>query len=214
VRVRVLVRLLAEQQAALAQVGHQRRVGVLEEQPADERDPGPEVPVRLDRVDHRQPVRAGGGEVLGAERGGLVHQPGAVLGGHVVGQDHVVRAGDLDQLERPAVARALQRGAREPVEHLDPVLAEHRGQQRLGHHEGALRAARDDVLDPRVDRDRGVGHQRPRRRRPDQEVRAVPRGRAGGHREPHVHRGVDDGLVALGDLVVGQAGPAARAVRA
>ena len=37
---------------------------------------------------------------------------------------------------------------------------------------------------------------------------------AAGDREPDVHRRVDDRLVALRDLVVGQAGPAARAVRA
>ena len=66
-------------------------------------------------------------------------------------------------------------------------------------------------------RDQRVGDQRPGRGRPDEQVGPGRSGsagvRAGGEREPHVDRGVGDGLVALGELVVGQAGAAAGAVR-
>ncbi len=62
-----------------------------------------------------------------------------------------------------------------------------------------------------------VRHERPRGRRPDQQ--GGPRRfsgagvRSGGEGEAHVDRGVGDRLVALGELVVGQTGPATGAVR-
>ena len=60
--------------------------------------------------------------------------------------------------------------------------------------------------------DRGVGDQRPRCRRPHQQGRLAGQ-RAGGQREPDVDAGVGDVLVALGELMVGQRGAAAGAVR-
>ncbi len=217
VRVGVLVGDVAEQQPALVQVPHQVGVGVLEELAADQWHVRREVAVGADRVDHRQPVATRHRHVVRAEGGRLVDQPGAVLDGDVVGEHDVVGrltarvVGELDQLEGPVVAPALHRRARDPLDHL-PALAECRLQQRLGDDEPLGAVGGDDVLDLGVNRDRGVRHQRPRGRRPDQQ-RGLPGQRAGGEGEAHVDRRVGHGLVALGELVVGQAGAAARAVR-
>ncbi len=169
------------------------------------------MPVGADRVHHRQTVRASGSEVVGTERGGQVHQARAVVGGDVVGQHDEVGVLERDEVERPLVGPALHVATGVGGEHLGAVT--HRlVQQGLCDDERAGLAARDDVVDVRVDRDRGVGHERPRRRRPDEQVRlARPRARRQG--EADVDRRVGDVLVALRDLVVGQPGAAARAVR-
>ena len=180
VRVGVLELLVAEQQSPGLEVGHQRGVGGLEEHPADHRHRRLERAVGPQRVDHRQAVRPARDEVLGAERRCLVDQAGAVLGRDVVGQDHVVRVGDLDEVERPGVPGPLQ------------VATGHRGQdlvargqlglaQGLGDHDQlgvAQLAGHPDHLVGRVrlDRHRGVGHQGPGGGRPDQQAR--PRGSA------------------------------------
>ena len=64
---------------------------MLEELAADEADVVVEVAVGADRVDHGQAVRQADLHVLLAERGGLVHEPGAVLGRDVVGEHDEVR---------------------------------------------------------------------------------------------------------------------------
>ncbi len=64
--------------------------------------------------------------------------------------------------------------------------------------------------------DRGVGDERPRRRRPhDELVAGLNLAAARGDREPHVHRGVDDVAVGAGlaELVAGERRPIAGAVR-
>ena len=116
----------------------------------------------------------------------------------------------LDEVERRLVARAEDVA---PVEALgDPrVLAEHRGQARLGEHEAVLGAHVGEVG---RDGERGVREHRPRRRRPRQQaVARAHRAHWLGDGEGHVDRGVLDVLVALGDLVRGQGRPAAHAVR-
>ncbi len=92
VRVAVLVGEHPVHQAAVLKVLHEHRVGGLEEQPTDERYVLAEGPVRTDRVDQRQPVLPARQHVVLAERGRLVDQAGAVLGGDVVGEQHVVRS--------------------------------------------------------------------------------------------------------------------------
>ncbi len=213
VRVAVLEVAAAEQQAAGSEVLGQALVGVLEELAADLRHARQEAPVGADRVDHRQAVPLAGRHVVGAERRRLVDQAGAVLDGDVVGQHHVVGAGDVDQLERPGVRRVLQLGALEALGDR-PALAERALDQRLGHDDRPLAVlGRDDVRHAGVDGHGGVGHQRPRRGGPDEQVGALEA--AGGHRHAHVDRGAGDVLVPAGlaQLVVGQAGAAARAVR-
>ncbi len=143
-----------------------------------------------------------------------MHQARAVLGGDVVAEDDVVgglAGGELDEVEGPGVLPALHVRAVDALEHL-PALTEGLAQQRLGDHERLGAVGGHDVGDLGVDGDRGVGHQRPRRRRPHQQARA-PGQRTACQREPDVDAGVGDGLVALRQLVVRQPGAAARAVR-
>ena len=90
VRVAVLVRDVPEEQAARVEVLGERLVGLLEEDAADERDVLLEGAVGADRVHDRQAVGAADLEVVLTEGGGLVDQARAVLGGDVLGVDHVV----------------------------------------------------------------------------------------------------------------------------
>ncbi len=215
VRVGVLVGDVPEQQPALLEVLDQLLVGLLEELTADQIQLGQELPGGVDHVHHRHVVLAAAAEVLLTVRGGLVHQAGAVLGGDVVLQHDEVRVlvRPLDQLERPLVAPALQVGPAEPLGH-GPALAERGLQQRFRHHQGLVPVGRGHVRHVAVRCDQRVRHECPRRRGPGQQCR-LPGQRPGGEREPHVHRRVGDGLVStrLAELVVGQTGPAARAVR-
>jgi len=157
-----------------------------------------------------------------------VHQAGAVLDGHEVGRQHPVGVRTLlifwkgHELEGPLVGHARQVAAAEPVDDL-PALAEHLVEQRLGHHDlfalfirlAAVGGPGHDISDVRMDGDRGVGHERPRRGGPDEQGRPA-RQRPRCDREPDRHRRVDHRLIAarLAELVVGQRSAAARAVRA
>lgn len=138
-------------------------------------------------------------------------QTRTVLGRDVLGVDHVVRFGrEVDQGEGALVGPALHLGARERLAGGLPALAQRLLQQRLGDDELLLAVRRDDVADLGVGGDRRVGDQGPGGGRPDQEGRLAGQ-RAGGEREADEDRGVDDRLVALGQLVVGEAGAAPRA---
>ena len=125
VRVAVLVRDVAEQQSALAQVLGELLVGLLEEDAADQRDVLLEGAVGADRVHHRQSVRPADQEVVGAEGGGLVDQTRTVLGRDVLGVHHVVAgagavARELHELERALVGPALHLGAGEATGRWSP----------------------------------------------------------------------------------------------
>ncbi len=211
VRVGVLVRDVLEQPLARSQVGHQVGIGLLEELAAHEGDVSLEVPVAGHRVDHREAVRPADAEVVGAEGRGLVDQTGAVLGRHVAVQHDVVGVGDVDQVEGSGVGPALHRAPGDGL--LDgPALAERGLDEGRGDHEPVGVARHDHVVDLGVGSHCGVGHERPRGRRPHQQVGPTGPG-TGRQRHPDVDRGVHDGLVALGQLVVGQPGPAAWTVR-
>lgn len=142
-------------------------------------------------------------------------QAGAVLGGDVVAEHHVVRAGDVDQVEGAGVGGVLQLRALEGGQHLG-ALAQRGDQQRLGHHQHLVGSGgtRRHVGHVGVHGHRGVGDQRPGSGGPDQQRGAEvgQRARGGGHAD--VDRRAGDGLVAarLAELVVGQASAAARAV--
>ncbi len=222
VRIAVGVVLGPPQHPTRAQIVDEGRVRVLEEHPADQRGAGEEPAVPAHRVDHGQAVGAGDGEVLGAEGRGLVHQPGAVGRGDVVGEHHRMRGPAAEirhrqQFERPGVGHASEIAS--PKSPDDLGVRAHRGtEQRLGHQHQltvapASRRPGDDIGDVGMRGDRGVGHQRPWGGRPDEQAHPGVTERAGGHREADVHRGIDHVGVSLGDLVVGQGGLVARAVR-
>ena len=94
------------------------------------------------------------------------------------------------------------------------VLAQRRDQQFLGHHEQLVAGARHDVDGIGGDSSRGVGHQRPRRRCPDEQRDAGEplRELTVEHLASDEDRRVDDGFVALGQLMVAQGRAASRAV--
>ncbi len=144
VRVGVLVLLGAEEQPALPEVLDEVGVGLLDPAPGVGADALVVGSVEPDRVDDGEPVLLAEAEVVLAEGDRRVDDAGAVLGGDEVADQHGVRAlaprlGG-DEVERRAVARALDRAAREALEHLG-ALAEHALDQRLGEHRHLVRAA-------------------------------------------------------------------------
>ena len=213
VRVGVKVVEPAEQQAPFLEVGEQRRVGVLEEDAANQLHGVVEGAVGANRVDERQVVGAAHDHVVLTEGGRLVHQTGAVGGGDVVGQHDIVGGGgELDEIEGPLVVPAFHLGSPERAT-ARPFLTQHRVEQRFRDHEAALFGMRaDDVVDLGMHRDRRVGDQRPGGGGPHQQI-GLPGERPGGDGETHVDRRVGDVLVALREFVIGQGGAAARAVR-
>ena len=207
---------MAEQQSAQFEVGDERLIGLLEEQPAHQGDVRFEGSIGLHGIHHRQAVALGGGEVVRAERRGDMDEAAAVIRRDVVPSDHVVGVRHIDQVERGDVRQAFQFVAGEFSKDLIRSVGEHGGRQIRGQQQGLVVGADHLVGRPWLGRDGHVGHQRPRRRGPHQQGQArEPVGQfAVGHREPHIHRRVDDVLVALGDLMIGQAGSAPWAVRA
>ena len=196
-------------------------IGVLDEAAREVGDPVVEGAVRAHRVLERDPVLLAEPEVVLAEGDRGVDDPGAVRGRDEVADQHGVPARSVvgDVGEGRLVADARERRAREVAEDLD-VLAEHPLDQVAREHETSPSLRGADVLDLLADRERRVGDQRPRRRRPGQQLVAGLDRRLGDrvvrrhldHRHPHVDRRVLDVAVALRDLVRGQRGAVARAV--
>ena len=128
---------------------------------------------------------------------------------------------DFYQAERGLVSRPDQGLPAEPGGDV-PAITEHPGEQVVrDHHPVAVPGpARHHVGRVRVHRHRGVGDQRPRRGRPDEQVGALELARRplGQRAQPEPDRDgrIGDRLVdvRLAHLVVGQRGAAARAVRA
>ncbi len=142
-------------------------------------------------------------------------EAGPVLGGdEVAGEDRGAAGPAVREGERRALVVAPdQLGAGDRAEQLR-ALAEHALDQRLGQDQD-LAVDRDaGVADGGRDRDGDVAGQRPRRRGPDQQVFGLPaRLLSGGdERKLYVDRRVLHVLVALGHLVGGERGAAARAV--
>jgi hypothetical protein len=213
VRVGVQQRLRAQQPAVLPQPGDDVRVGVLDPAAGELAHAVVVGAVEPDRVDDLDPLLLAEPVVVLAEGERGVHDARAVVGGHEVGRQHPVTlrpqvlGGDVGKQRRVAGADHVL--AVEAVGDLR-VLAQHGVQARLGEHVAVGGA---DVRELGRDGERGVGEQRPRRRRPGEDAVALAQ-RAGRlhHREGHVDGGVLDVLVALRDLVRGQRGAATRAV--
>ncbi len=213
VRVGVEERLGAQQPPARAQVLDEVGIGVLDPAAGVRADALVVGAVEPHRVDDLETLLGAEPEVVLAERDRGVHDAGAVVGADEVGRQHgvallPVRLG-RDERERRLVAGADQLAAGEAVDDLDP-LADHLLGARLGQH---LAARRAHVGQLRVDGERGVGRERPGRRRPGEQLVALAQ-RAGRprDREAHVDGRVLDVLVALRDLVRGERRAAARAV--
>ena len=147
-----------------------------------------------------------------------MHQAGAVLGADVVGGQHPKGVGRIHEVrERRQIAHTEQLGARVGGQHLGfvPQFAGVRRHPRLGQQVAPpVGAAHLDIGDVRIDGHSLVRRQRPRRRRPDEQVCA--RDDTLGHLESHGQRGI---LTALVDVVVhpqlvaGQGGLVVPAVR-
>ncbi len=172
VRVGVLVVLGAQQ----APLGLERRddlgVVVVDELALEVGDALVEAAVGLDRVLQRHPVLLAEAEVVLAEGERGVHEARAVVGGdEVAEQDAVTERAEvraLDVVERRLVADALERRPGQVAEDLH-LLAEDLLGERSGDDQHLPADARADVLDLRSGGDRGVGDQRPRSGRPDDE---------------------------------------------
>ena len=219
VRVGVLDRLGAQQPPAGAQVLDEVRVGVLDVAARVGADALVVRAVEPHRVDDVQAVLLAEAEVVVAEGDRRVHEAGAVVGGDEVAEQHGVAALAVDvglqEREGRLVAHAVERRAGEAVEDPDVVAAEHALDERLGQHDRRVERPRlgAHVDQLGVDGDRGVGDERPRRRRPhEQLVAGLERAAVLDHRQAHVDARVDDVLVALRHLVAGERGAAPRAV--
>ncbi len=216
VRVGVLIGEVTEHEASLLEVSDEGLVGLLEEHPADDRHLVAEVSIGLKGIDDGKSVAAAGEEVIRTEGGSLMHEAGAIVGGHVVGEEHEVGIGDVDEVEGPVVANPLERGPGHRLEDSDLILTEDRWNELLRHDEQlVLLGAHHGVGGIRLHRDGGVRHECPRSRGPDEkrDTRvALGEGVIRAHGESDIDRRIDDRLVALCQLVVGQAGAAPGAV--
>ena len=204
------VRLLGDEQAAGAEVVDDLVVDVLHEPALPARDPVVEGAVGPDRVQHGEALRPADGGVVLAEGRGEVDEARAVVRGDEARRD--------DPLTVALQGQDVEGAAVAPADELapEPCLARRQlrppsGRGRLGHDQvaPAIGCRHPHVADVGADRDGDVGEQRPRRRRPDEEVDvAVDDG------EADEDRRVDDVAVRVGlaQLVRGQRGAAAGAV--
>ena len=151
----------------------------------------------------------GDAEIVLAEGGSEVDDARAVVGGdELVGEDRVARARpDVEDGPLIAAEALAQLGAGVAVEHLH-VIAEHGGDAVRRQHVPLRPVGDRRVLGSRRDGERDVAGQRPGRRRPDQQALL-----AAGDLQLHVHARVDHVAIAECDLVRGQRGLAAGAVR-
>ena len=113
VRVGVLELLGAQDALAALQIGDEVGVGLLDVAPGVLADPLVVGPVGQDRVDDRQAVALAEPEVVLAERDRRVHEAGAVVGRHEVGEQDRVAA--LAPLAGPRGTGRAARSARRPA---------------------------------------------------------------------------------------------------
>ena len=197
-RVGVLVAVLAEQPARFPEGLDDVRVGLLHEAASERAHALVEGAVRQDRVLHLQAVPLAEVEVVLAEGDRRVHDAGAVLGGHEIGEQDGVAAIAVvgDEVEGRLVWQVLEgRAGHALLDHR--VLAEHPLDQGLREDEPLVPHARACVCDVGVHGERGVGQQGPRRGGPAQQRDAL----LATHGEADVHRRVDHVAVTLGHLV-------------
>ena len=210
-RIIVLKLRRLDQQAALPEVGQHELVRILDEHARPLGLLG-QAALRIDQLHERQVVFAAHARVVLAERRGDVDDAGAVAHGDVAVADDVVelRALALHVVER-LILHVLQRAALHRLHDngLFLLAAEDGLDERARHVVGIALEGQLHIVVVRVDAQRDVAGQRPRGRRPRGEVgvlRAL-------HLEAHDRGGLLHALVALRNLVAGERGAAARAVR-
>ncbi len=175
--------------------------------PAEAVDEDPEL---VDRIDHRQVEGLGEREVLLPAAGGDMDDTGALRVVDLGPRDDAVgHAGSRRKLvERPGVGQVHQLGALRFAD--DGGVPRHPGLRARAHPPATPVTALDELVrEVRVHRRGDVARQRPRRRRPDEQVLVLVAG--GRHRQAQGERQVGDVLVALGRLHVADARAAARA---
>ena len=177
-RIGVLDGLVPQHPTGRLEVLDDHRVGVEDHQTLVRRDLRGEASARIERLHHLDAVGGREFHVLLTEGGSEVHDAGAVLGGHVVAQQHPVGARMSDEeVERRCVGKTFE--LRSAVAPEDLGLTEFLGvaaQQRL-REQILLTVGRCDVhvLDVGMHGNGQVGRQGPRRGRPDQRVDPVER---------------------------------------
>jgi hypothetical protein len=139
-------------------------------------------------------------------------QAGAVFDRDVIGQHDLMgtfaELCSVDQVKWPLVFEAFELAARDGSQHRR-LRPDSTGDEWLRHqHRSRSGHLNHCVIHLGVHGDGGVGHQGPRGGGPHQQIEIVI-----DDREAHVDARVDDVVVALSDLMVGQRGLAARAVR-
>ena len=144
VRIRVRDPAGLPQHAAPLELFDQQRVGVLDEQSADDRHRRRELAARADRLQEREVVPLAGRVVVGAERRRHVHDAASIVGRHELfaDDDLVVRpVGILEPVERTSVSLTDEIGAAHSADDrpaIVVVLAEHGAHAPVGEDERSL----------------------------------------------------------------------------
>ena len=183
VRIRVLERLAMPQASALLQRLLDLRVGIEDPLAAEELDGFQEVAARTDRRVDLETVLDSGHEVVAAVPRRGVDRTGARLERDVVGEDadriaRIERMTEADVLElSPLHARDRRRRASRPPASDDP------GGERFGDDHGAAVDLVSRIVELRVECDRQIRRNGPRRRRPDEDRHLSPRKRRHARRQ-------------------------------
>ncbi len=152
--------------------------------------------------------------ILGAEGRGRVHQPGAIIGGHIFLQHHVVRRlVRVQESEQRLVAAALKLLSFKGIHHVYRFIAEDLFHQRLRQDQALAPPFRQRALDChiiyfRMGRYRHIARQRPGCGRPHQQRGA----RLIHQRHAHIDGRVIRIAIPQRHLVIGERRAAARAV--
>ncbi len=184
VRVGVRVGLVPENHAALFEVAHDRLVRLKDLNTLIRGYERRELRALVDGHDGRDAVRLAEILVVLAERRRHMHHAGTVLGGHEVAAEHPERVRGVGQeVEQRRVRATDEFGAQHRADRLESVqLLRVRADPGRAQDHALAVTFEHGVGDVRPHRDRQVRWQRPRRRRPDQQLLAGLQGERDGQR--------------------------------
>ena len=94
------------------------RIGFFEKLSTDQRCIGHECSVSSDWIHNRKAILTATDQVVGSESWGLVYEPGSVVGGDVVSQNHKMGLGNVDQIKWSLIAHSLKFNPRESFHNL------------------------------------------------------------------------------------------------